>query len=67
MNNSQIQVLEKVVFNRGDDGSGFDVFERIESRLFKLEKMSDDIERKVNMNCTAMISKEFQDFKFAMD
>ena len=66
-NNKQIQVLEKVVFNKDEDGMGFDVFDKIESRLFKLEKMSGDIENKVNINCTQMISKEFKELRFQMD
>lgn len=45
----------------------FDIFDEMESRMFKLERMQDDIENKVRMDCTQMISAEFKELRFQME
>ena len=65
---SQIQVLERIVLNKDDEGGkGYDVFEKIEQRLFTLERAAQDVEDKVNMNSQKMISREFKEIRFQLD
>ena len=65
---TQIKLLEKIVFDtKEEEGGNFDVFDKIERRIFKLEKIQEDIENKVDMKCTQLIATEFKELRFQME